>query len=211
MTLRKAPLAIAIAALLLSACAPPVCCPPEPETTELAAMELAHAHQARLAAIDDWSLQGRIGLVRGEEGWHAGLHWVQQGDAYQIQLDGPVGQAAMRLIGNADGITLLVPDQAPISADSPEVLIREAMGFELPVSGLRWWMTGRLQPGANAVSTLDEAGRIKEIEQDGWRVRFLDYADVGAGLDLPAKMRLEHAEVTIKLVLRAWQVQAQPS
>lgn len=204
----KAPLAITVVALLLSACSVPVCCPPKPEATELSVLESAHAHQARLAGLDDWSLKGRIGLIRGDEGWHAGLDWVQQGEAYQIQLDGPIGQAAMRLIGDPNGITLLIPDKAPMSADSPDALIRDAMGFQLPVSGLRWWITGRMQPGANAVSTLDDAGRIKEIRQDGWLVRFLDYQRVGDELDLPRKMRLEHPEVTIKLVLREWHVGA---
>lgn len=204
MSLRRL-LAGAFAVSLLAACATG----PAPQAPVDAgvdpAVELARVHQDSLAGIESWALKGRIGLIRGEEGWHAGIDWRQQDDAYEVELNGPIGQAAMRLIGGADGIVLFVPEQAPRSADSPEALIRDTMGFELPVSGLRWWMTGRMQPGASALTTLDEQGRIREIRQDRWTVRFQDYRQVD-GVDLPRKLRLEHPEVTIKLVLREWRL-----
>ncbi|MCB1734109.1 MAG: outer membrane lipoprotein LolB [Gammaproteobacteria bacterium] len=187
--------------VLLAGCATS---PPPPEPVEMPeVMHLAATHQRRVAEIGKWTVKGRIGLIRGEEGWHAGLSWSQRGAAYEIDLDGPVGQAALRLIGDDQLITLFLPDEAPMSADTPERLVRDNLGWELPVSGMRWWIKGQTQPDASSVNTLDELGRLQEIKQADWKVLFLDYQSVD-GVDLPRKIRLEHPELTIKLVLHQW-------
>ena len=194
-------LTLGLLAVLLGGCASSPA-PSEPvEMPEV--MVLAAEHQKRLSALEHWAVKGRIGLIHGEEGWHAGLSWAQQGAAFEIDLDGPVGQAALRMIGDDQLITLFLPDEAPMSADTPERLVRDKLGWELPVSGMRWWIKGQPQPDANSVNTLDESGRLQDIKQTDWRVRFLEYQTVD-GIDLPRKMRIEHRELTIKLVLHEW-------
>ena len=198
-------LILGLLAALLGGCASS---PAPSESVEMPAamptvMVLATAHQQRLAELERWRVKGRIGLIHGEEGWHAGLSWAQQGTAFEIDLDGPVGQAALRMIGDDQLITLFLPDEAPMSADTPERLVRDKLGWELPVSGMRWWIKGQPQPDANSVNTLDESGRLQDIKQTDWRVRFLEYQTVD-GIDLPRKMRIEHRELTIKLVLHEW-------
>lgn len=169
----------------------------------------AAADQERRRNITEWHAHGRIGVIRGEQGWHAEIDWHQQGDAYEIAISGPVGQGAARLIGNAEGITLMRPDEAPVTAADPETLMREQLGWTLPLSGMRWWILGAQAPGDAEEIAFDAEGRIDRLRQRGWRLSGVAYQDV-AGLSLPRKLRLEHPELTVKLVLDRWEFTPPP-
>lgn len=182
--------------LLLSGCAavpPPL--PPgvEPVT------------DAERAAITHWQFQGRISLTRGEQGWHAGLDWETRPELYRLQVSGPLGQGALLLTGNDDGVTLVDGEGRVYMATDAEGLLLQVAGWRLPVSGMQYWVRGLAVPHVPFEAARDARGRPLELEQSGWKISYQRYQEV-AGSAWPAKIRMEHDELILRLVIHQWQL-----
>ncbi len=154
--------------------------------------------------IGSWQFTGRVSLTQAEQGWHARLSWQQQADRFQLKISGPLGQEAFRLTGNVAGVLLVDADGKRIRADDAEGLLLQATGWELPVSGLRYWVRGLPVPGVYASERRDLQGRLQALEQSGWAISYSRYHSI-EGVGWPAKLRLARDDVTVKLVIDAWQ------
>ena len=55
------------------------------------------------------------------------------------------------------------------------------------------------------ISRHDQQGRLQELKQSGWVIHYESYQEAGL-LEMPRKMRLEHENFTVKLILRDWQL-----
>ena len=84
-----------LALVLLAGCAAaPVRQAPEVVSADQAQAR-QQARQARLQALPDWSMQGRVALSVGDRGGSGRLDWRQQGDASRPFFSEPVhGKAA---------------------------------------------------------------------------------------------------------------------
>lgn len=182
--------------MLLAACAPR---PP----VEPIARDPWLARQAVLTNLQEWAIAGRIGVTTEREGWHASLFWTQQGPNYRIDLIGPLGQGRIGIEGDASGVTVQTADGRVMSAEDPEILLEEAVGVRVPVTGLKYWVRGLPAPVQYAGLTGDEQGRLTRLEQGGWVIDYTDYESV-AGLDLPARLRARRGDLQVRLVIREW-------
>ena len=192
-------LTVLFLATLLGACATP----PAEDGERRAAWE---QRQRWLATLGAWRAAGRVAVSAQEEGWSAALRWRQEGERFRIQLNGPFGQGAVRISGSGEGVELRTADGRVAQADSPEALVASELGVAVPISALRFWLTGRPAPGSDAARlTLDWAGRLEELEQLGWTVRYQEYTDGGTG-DLPARLEVRRDGVQARFLLTAWQV-----
>ena len=154
--------------------------------------------------IGSWQFTGRVSLTRAEQGWHAGLSWQQQADRFQLKISGPLGQEAFRLTGNAAGVLLEDADGKKIRAGDAESLLLQTTGWELPVTGLRYWVRGLPVPRVYASERRDVQGRLLALEQSGWAISYSRYHFI-EGVGWPAKLRLARDDVTVKLVIDEWQ------
>lgn len=91
-------------------------------------------------------------------------------------------------------------------AEDAETLLQNYLGWQVPVSGLHYWIRGLPSP-QTIVQTmlLDEQSRLSELTQAGWRVSYKRY-QTHKGLQLPAKMELLNASLKVKLVIRQWEL-----
>ena len=154
--------------------------------------------------IGSWQFTGRVSLTQAEQGWHAGLSWQQQADRFQLKISGPLGQEAFRLTGNAAGVLLEDADGKKIRAADAEALLLQTTGWELPVTGLRYWVRGLPVPRVYASERRDLQGRLQALEQSGWAISYVRY-HVLEGVSWPAKLRLARDDVMVKLVIDEWQ------
>jgi outer membrane lipoprotein LolB len=60
-------------------------------------------------------------------------------------------------------------------------LMEQALGFSLPVSGMRDWLHGRPAPGAPSNITRAADGRPDTLRQSGWTVRYVAWQDAVEG------------------------------
>jgi outer membrane lipoprotein LolB len=193
-----------LAALLLSGCA----AVPEAPLPDVPPEEALELRQQRLESIRHWICVGRVGATNGRDSLSASLRWVQNREAYQIRLSGPLGQGLVDVVGSSSGVSLRTGDRGTFVAPSPEVLLQEQFGWRLPVSGLRYWILGLAVPDAEVASReLDVYGRLTRLEQFGWRIEYLDYTQVD-GVDLPARLELVHPELSARIAVRSWQLRS---
>ncbi|MDX1653968.1 MAG: lipoprotein insertase outer membrane protein LolB [Candidatus Competibacteraceae bacterium] len=193
--LRQGLLLLAAVGLLLAGCTLP---------TRPLAEGPWESRRMALAALEDWRLDGRIGVIQGEEGWHGSLQWVQQGGHYRIDLIGPLGQGRAQIRGDPDGV-LLQTAEGSASAEDPGRLVEQALGVDIPVVGLRYWVRGLPAPGQVDDLQGDKQGRLTRLEQDGWVIEYPRYQSVD-GLELPASIRARRDDVQVKLAVGQWQL-----
>ncbi len=195
---------LAAAAVLLSACA--TVPEPAPVTDP---QRVWQERQVRLSRLAHWTAAGRIALRAEDEGATLSLHWEQLGDAYQIRLNAPLGGGAVEITGDAGRVVLRSSEgEGPWTAASPEALLRERLGWSVPLEGLRYWILGAAEPGVAVQNVvLDADGRPERLSQLGWEVHYANYRPFGA-YELPTRLFLNNARVSARIVVHRWDVPA---
>lgn len=171
--------------LLLGGCASPVLAP--------------RPLQAESAAF---AMNGRI-LVR-HDGTRdsAGLRWVHQPQTDEILLLTPLGQTAARIYRDGTHATLEHGDRHYSDTDV-ESLMMQVLGWRLQLDGLHHWVLGMKAEG-DALIDRDMLGRPTVLLQDGWEVRYVNYADDTAG-SLPSRMQLSRDNLQLTLLIDEWE------
>lgn len=161
-------------------------------------------HKAQLTGIDGWQINGKIGIRAPKDSGSGTLFWLQRQDYYDIRLSGPLGRGAARLTGSPGKVSLEVANQGRYEAPTPEVLLEEQLGWNLPVSHLNWWVRGLPAPDSKSHLTLDADSRLANLDQDGWQVEYLSYTEQN-GYWLPERIKLHGADLDVTLVIKEWQ------
>ena len=134
----------------------------------------------------------------------SGLRWLHAQGRDEIWLSGPLGQTLAHISGDGDGVVLTAADQRQYRAASIERITREALGWELPVAHLKYWVRGDIAPGnAPAAVVRADDQRIVELEQDGWRVA-LAFFQRPEYDGLPRRLDVEGGSHQIRLVIDTW-------
>lgn len=160
------------------------------------------------AALDGWQLMGRVSLTRGEEGWHASLNWQQQGEHFYLKISGPLGQGGFQLNGDDRGVVLVDADGKTFAAEDADVLLLQVTGWQLPITGLRYWIRGLPAPGAGEAQTRkDDSGRLNRLVQAGWTINYNRYQIVD-DISLPDKLQLLRDDIAVRIVVDKWELGA---
>ncbi len=162
--------------------------------------------QARLSQQRFWRISGKVAVTHESEGWQAGLRWQQQNERFNIEILDPIGRKIAQIRGDLDMVQLKTSKGRSAQAPNAESLMRELLGWSLPVSGMRYWVIGIPDPRVNVEQLqLDDIGRIVQLKQGAWDVRYQYYTST-ADVDLPAKMTLTSERLRLTLVVRDWRL-----
>ncbi len=197
-TLLRPALFLAVLIALLSGCAIPPATSPE-------AAAAWTARQNRLARISTWQADGRIGVVSGQDGWHANFQWAQQNSGYRIDLIGPLGQGRVVVESNGTEARIQTQDGQSWTAPDADALLEQSLGVRLPVNGLRYWARGLPEPGSTPTLQTDAQGRLTRLEQNGWVIEYPAYAPTSIlNLDLPERIVARRQDLSVKLIIEQW-------
>jgi outer membrane lipoprotein LolB len=170
--------------------------------------EAAVGSKPEVAQIPEhWSMQGRIGVMQGEEGWHGKLDWQQDLDDFSIRIRGPFGAEQAELRRLKDKLELRAPGGQSISGARLAAWEREVFGTALPVEALPYWLHGKPYPGMKLEMKRDRQGQAREIRQSGWRVDYRDWIK-RSGNAMPGKITLNKGKVRIKLIVNDYRKKA---
>ncbi|NIM29293.1 MAG: outer membrane lipoprotein LolB [Gammaproteobacteria bacterium] len=180
-------------------------CETTPEVAAVDDPERVFAERlVRLAAIEQWSAIGKLGIQSARDSWSAGVHWRQNRDSYSIRLSGPLGQGLMELYGSPGLVEMRTAQDGVYRAQTAEELMLSHAGWRVPLTGLRYWILGMPDPQARVVALeLDAGGRLAELRQLGWLIRFQGYEEFD-GIALPTRLTLENPRIRGKLIVRSW-------
>lgn len=191
-------LAVLGLALVLAGCATP----PRPSADDRAAAW--ESLRTRLQALDAWRAEGRLVVRSGNEGGQVAFTWIERPDGtFALRMAGPWGQGAARLRGGDGRAQLRAADGARYVAGDARELLAGVYGWDVPVSGLRRWLIGL--PDAGADYTLDRFGRVATLDWQGWRVAYRRYRQVD-DIDVPAVLTAARARdgTEIRIAVDAW-------
>ncbi|TDV55492.1 outer membrane lipoprotein LolB [Pseudomonas graminis] len=161
-------------------------------------------NKEQLSSLDGWQINGKVGIRAPKDSGSGTLFWLQRQDYYDIRLSGPLGRGAARLTGRPGAVSLEVANQGRYDAPDPETLLKDQLGWRLPVSHLVWWVRGLPAPDSKSNLTLDGDSRLASLEQDGWQIEYLSYTQQN-GFWLPERMKLHGQDLDVTLVIKDWQ------
>lgn len=189
-------------ALLLSGCASlQAPSSTDPATAALRAYEPAIDLGGRLSV--------RYEMPHGEEAIHGSFQWQQGPTGARVTLLSPLGQALARIEMEPGRASLQQPNQAPRSAPDVDTLTADALGWPLPVAGLRQWLQGFGHDAhGQAFVATPHTGPI--VTRDGWQLHYAAWHDDGNGTLRPRRIDLarhtrQAGEVAIRIVIDTWQ------
>lgn len=163
-----------------------------------------HARREQLAALNDWSLTGRLAIRTDHEGWHATIQWEQNQRNYAIRIIAPLGQGSLSLEGDPFQVVMRTSEGESIQAADPEWLLYRELGWRVPVASLAYWVRGLPAPG-QATWELDAAGRLVKLQQAQWNIEFLDY-ETHNGIDLPGRVFVSNHQAQVRLAVSHWEL-----
>jgi outer membrane lipoprotein LolB len=163
--------------------------------------------------IDEWAIKARLGIQTEIEGGSFDVFWQQSADVYDIRLVAPMGQGAVHIQGDENGVTIRLADGQTEYARDAEMLFASMTGLSLPVNGLRDWLRGMPITDEEITETRwNENGQLYKFEQKGWRVEMNRYRKV-ADYELPHAFYLEREDrpdLSVRLLVREWQLEHSP-
>jgi outer membrane lipoprotein LolB len=158
-----------------------------------------------LQARAHFELKGRVAVAAGSQGFNARLRWGQDGDRARLALEGPLGAGAVHIDAAGSDLDIVTASGARLTGDAARAELSARLGFDPPLTSLRYWILGVPDPACPADETLDPVRqRLSRLEQDGWRIDYGSYVVVGSEW-LPARVTLERADVRVKLLVDDWQ------
>lgn len=185
--------------LVLTACST---VPPRP-LPELPREQSWQLRQQQLRGLTHWQISGRLAVQNENEAWNMSLEWQQRLDNYSLNITAPLGMGSMQMHGDATQVMLLTDEGESLSSNNPDNLLYQQLGWKVPVSALRYWVLGLPAPG-DYQQTLDEYGRLSQLQQANWEIKFIDYQPQ-LGMELPRKVFINNHLAKVKLVISDWQ------
>jgi len=159
--------------------------------------------------INHWTIKARLGVQTETEGGSFDVFWQQSADVYDIRLVAPMGQGAVHIEGDRDGVTISLADGQSEYARDAETLFASMTGLSLPVNGLHDWLRGMPIQGEKTDKTRwNENGQLYKFEQRGWRVEMNRYRKV-ADYELPHAFYLEREDrpdLSVRMLVREWRL-----
>jgi outer membrane lipoprotein LolB len=168
--------------------------------------DLAYEQRAEVVGSwPEWGLSGKISLDDGEDGGSGRLNWSVRPGVSELDFRAALGRGAWRLsiqpgmaiLNEANGDRRVAPDV--------NSLVRERIGWNVPVEALEWWVRGLAAPGPVDGRELDEAGLLTRLQQFGWNVEFGRY-DSQAPAVMPRKLNATSRDYRVKLAISEWRI-----
>jgi outer membrane lipoprotein LolB len=160
---------------------------------------------AKLQQIQAWQAHGSISIQHEDKTDLASMQWQQHQNHYQFTLFGPLGFGHVEIKGEPGLITLTQSNKPPVSATTPELLMQNQLGWQIPISYLYYWARGLPAPGIPAQKTFDAYHHLTKLKQANWEIEYSQYMTVNQ-VDLPRKMQLLNEKLKVKWVVKKWEL-----
>ncbi len=161
--------------------------------------------QKQLNQIQQWQVRGKLSVVSPDDAVTGYLTWQQDKEDFDLFLSGPFGQGSSRLVGNNGLATLTLPNKEPVQAPSAEYLMAYYLGWQFPVSDLRYWVKGQPSPNSMFTEVRDSLGLLESLQQHGWRVEFSRYQS-HANTWLPGRIKIMGHDFKFIFAIKEWAI-----
>jgi len=141
---------------------------------------------------------------------HINFNWSQTPQQTLITLTSPTGQTLATLLVNAQRAQLNQTDKPPQFASNVNQLMSDALGWPLPVAGLRDWLQGFMD-ATHDVAITPANSADSSFLVDGWNLRYAAWASEN-NIERPKRLDLTRQTgqaglVTLRIVIDEWNTQ----
>jgi outer membrane lipoprotein LolB len=151
-----------------------------------------------------FDLVGRVAVNHEGRAFFGGVRWEHTAERDEIWLLTPVGQALAHIVGDAQGATYTGADRSRHTARDIGSLTRRALGWELPIEHMAWWVQGAIAPAAVIQHVeRDEHGRLVTLGQEGWRIAYTYPAPAEHG-GRPRRLDIADGAQEIRFIVDSW-------
>ncbi len=158
-----------------------------------------------LQHLERFGLHGRVAVAVGKQGFDAGIRWAQSGAVTRLALTGPLGAGGVEVTADGTDLSVVTSRGKRLGDAAARAELRDELGFEPPLTSIRYWVLGVPDPSAPASVRLDSQQRVTQLTQDGWQIDYASYMPVGAEW-LPRLLTLRRAGVRVRMIVEAWQL-----
>ncbi len=161
--------------------------------------------RSALQAVEHYGFNGQLAVATASEGFSATLRWQQDGVASELLLRAPLGVGGARVHFDSAGLQVIAADGTRSEDGEAQAQLLKVLGFEPPLTSLRYWLLGVPDPSATAVESLDSTARLTQLQQGDWQVEYGEYQRSG-GQWLPRQLSLRRGPLRIKLHISQWRL-----
>ncbi|MDW6001554.1 lipoprotein insertase outer membrane protein LolB [Vibrio mangrovi] len=169
------------------------------------------AHQARLQQIHTYQITGKLGYISPKERRSLNFQWKKSDSYSQLRLTTFLGQTVLKMDIHPQQADAETYEGKHYSAPTPELLLHQLTGLDIPLSSLSQWILGRpaladdfsLKPD----NTLDNLE--KKLANQQWQVQYKAYTAITFGdnqLPLPDRLLLQQGHTKINIHISQWKV-----
>ena len=161
------------------------------------------AVQRAAQADAPFAFNGRVKIKQGVQRDATGIHWEHRTED-EILLLGPLGYTVGRIHRDARGATLDDTYGKHYAAPDAESLMQKALGWQLPLSGLRYWIMALPAPEGEFRVEHNSNGQVSLLHQQGWEISYSHYAGTQPDA-LPTQLNMHHEDLDVLLQIDEWE------
>lgn len=158
--------------------------------------------QVLVSNQQSWNINGAVGIQQNGKAQIGTFTWQQNRNNYLINIYGPLNFGRIAIQGMPGRVTIFKPN-GTYSARTPEELMRQQLGWYLPISNMFFWVRGLPAPGPITRQTQDNYGHLVYLQQQGWTIQFQEFTSQN-NVDLPRKIIFDNQRLRVKMVIKNW-------
>lgn len=147
----------------------------------------------------EFQVLGRIAARYNGDGFTGNVDWRHARRGDDMLISTPLGQGVARIVREGEATQITMANGRQYRAPDAEMLTQQALGFRLPLEGMADWVRGVPTPGLPGTRQNFPDGRLQVLEQNGWRIEYLDYEG-----GRPKLMQLNYPGVQLRFVVTEW-------
>lgn len=162
--------------------------------------------------LNSWFMLATVSFSNDDEAYFFNAVWQRQPHQFELLLNAPLSQGSVEIKGfglgtNTQGASLQLNNNPTIYGISAEELIQKSTQFNIPVSGLDYWVRGIAHPNSTSDNRINFDGTTLSLKQDGWNIHYSEWDKVNikqATYWLPRQIKLRQADFKIQIRPSQW-------
>ena len=148
--------------------------------------------------FDEWNASGRFVVIYEKESINAKFIWKQETEEFELRIINSLGMRSIVLRGNNQGINSID------GAASDDIIAYEDLLELIPLSEMRYWLTGNPNPMMKFSLYSKDSENISFI-QSGWNVKILENKEIDS-IYFPEKINISNSESSITILISGWKI-----
>ena len=163
-------------------------------------------HLIKINKVKSWRISGRAFVKNRNESATFKLQWEQNNSNYELRLISAFGQGTFLINGSEKGVNIQTPKNKIFSGSSANQLIREKLGWNINLTGLKYWVRGVPKPNVEySELLLSNHGRLSNMKQSNFTIKVSRYYKKN-DLFLPEKIFIKGKDIQLKLIINEWEI-----